>query len=407
MVGYLTPEDRAIVFAGLEPMALRREIARRILNAILAAAGRGGAPLSDIQSAPDYTHFLLFRMEGGWEGYWALAGAPSAVDRIGAGRERLLRAAAQASLDVSQLIGASVRLHPADAGAVSSVAGWVGVQAGAGDDAVAVLLPPAPAPGESDWRAVTSALAAGLGKPALFRGEVRTSQLPSTLQAFPLRRVRKGQAPGSADHFAPAPEAALVLSEEAARALTLDGEAMRAAQGIAAALSQAAGMAVEALPPSSLTEAVARNPAFDQWLLVRWHVPDIGEILLVLPAALRPEWTGCTEATGQETARVGSTVLPAGQKQPALRDPAWDKVRHIPVTLRVLLGRAQKSIDEILRLRPGDLIELDRFYDEPHEIYVGDVLIGYGETRVVEEREGTHFGIAITSLRPGERRKRR
>lgn len=71
-----------------------------------------------------------------------------------------------------------------------------------------------------------------------------------------------------------------------------------------------------------------------------------------------------------------------------------DLIKDIPVQVRAILGRTRMTIDHILRLGPGNIVELDSFHGEPIEIYANDTLIARGEVVVV----GEQFGIRVTEI---------
>ena len=68
----------------------------------------------------------------------------------------------------------------------------------------------------------------------------------------------------------------------------------------------------------------------------------------------------------------------------------------IDVTLRVSveLGRAHLTVQEVLALAPGSVVELDKLAGEPVDIFVNDRLIARGEVVVVDE----HFGVRVTQI---------
>ena len=71
----------------------------------------------------------------------------------------------------------------------------------------------------------------------------------------------------------------------------------------------------------------------------------------------------------------------------------------IPVTIE--LGRTRMSVQEILRLGRGSVVQLERLAGEPIDVFVGDRRFAEGEVVVL----GEHFGIRITrliSMLPGE-----
>lgn len=66
----------------------------------------------------------------------------------------------------------------------------------------------------------------------------------------------------------------------------------------------------------------------------------------------------------------------------------------VTLDLTVVFGSARKTVKELLSLGEGSIVELDKYIDDPLEIFVNNKLIGYGEVVVVDE----NFGIRITSL---------
>ena len=64
----------------------------------------------------------------------------------------------------------------------------------------------------------------------------------------------------------------------------------------------------------------------------------------------------------------------------------------LPVAIE--LGRTKMTVQDILRLGRGSVIQLDRLAGEPIDIYVGDRRFAEGEVVVIDE----HFGIRITRV---------
>lgn len=71
-----------------------------------------------------------------------------------------------------------------------------------------------------------------------------------------------------------------------------------------------------------------------------------------------------------------------------------DLILDVPLDISVVLGRTKKSIQDILGLGTGSLIELDKLAEEPVEILVNGKQIALGEVVVVDE----NFGVRITSI---------
>lgn len=64
----------------------------------------------------------------------------------------------------------------------------------------------------------------------------------------------------------------------------------------------------------------------------------------------------------------------------------------MPVSIEI--GRAKMTVEEILQLGTGSVIQLDRAVGEPVDIYVSDRKLAQGEVVVV----GEHFGVRITRV---------
>jgi flagellar motor switch protein FliN/FliY len=77
-------------------------------------------------------------------------------------------------------------------------------------------------------------------------------------------------------------------------------------------------------------------------------------------------------------------------------DPAHgiELLMDVALEVTVELGRSHMSIGEILALRTGSVIELDKLAGEPVDVSVNGTLIARGEVVVVDEK----FGVRITEV---------
>ena len=71
-----------------------------------------------------------------------------------------------------------------------------------------------------------------------------------------------------------------------------------------------------------------------------------------------------------------------------------DFLSNTKVNLSVELGRAVMYIKDILALRHGSIIEIDKSKDEDVEIYIGNRLLGWGRLCIVRG----HYAVEITKL---------
>jgi len=80
--------------------------------------------------------------------------------------------------------------------------------------------------------------------------------------------------------------------------------------------------------------------------------------------------------------------------QSVSRPDNLDLILDVPLQISVELGRARKTIKEILEMGPGTVIELDRLAGEPVDMIVNGKLIAKCEVVVINET----FGIRITDI---------
>lgn len=80
----------------------------------------------------------------------------------------------------------------------------------------------------------------------------------------------------------------------------------------------------------------------------------------------------------------------AGGRSPV----ALDALLDVPMPVVIEIGRARLTVQEILQLGPGSVVELDRAVGDPVDLYVSDRRLAEGEIVVV----GDHFGVRITRV---------
>lgn len=71
-----------------------------------------------------------------------------------------------------------------------------------------------------------------------------------------------------------------------------------------------------------------------------------------------------------------------------------EAVFDVPVSVSAVLGRARIEVQQLMRLRPGAVIELDRKIGEAIDIYVNDRLVARGEVVLVDEK----LGVTMTEI---------
>lgn len=76
------------------------------------------------------------------------------------------------------------------------------------------------------------------------------------------------------------------------------------------------------------------------------------------------------------------------------------KFLDLPLLIEVVVGSTTLTLEEILNLGPGSVVELDNLVEEPVDIKVNGKLVAKGEIVVVEEK----FGVKITDIVEKEER---
>jgi flagellar motor switch protein FliN/FliY len=84
----------------------------------------------------------------------------------------------------------------------------------------------------------------------------------------------------------------------------------------------------------------------------------------------------------------GSDTSPPGEQR------RLDLLLDVPLELSVELGRTRMTIQDLLGLGPGSVIELDKIAGEALDILVNDRLVARGEAVVVNDK----FGVRITDI---------
>lgn len=116
--------------------------------------------------------------------------------------------------------------------------------------------------------------------------------------------------------------------------------------------------------------------------------------------------SAATEEGGAEKAGYEKAEFDALASQPVAQgagEANLDVILDIPVTLSMEIGRTEITINDLLQLGQGSVVELERLAGEPMDVMVNGTLIAHGEVVVVDEK----FGIRLTDvISPTERIKK-
>lgn len=77
-----------------------------------------------------------------------------------------------------------------------------------------------------------------------------------------------------------------------------------------------------------------------------------------------------------------------------------DVLQSVPVTLSVEVGRTRLKIRDLLRLKQGSVIELERNAGEPLDLLVNNTVVAQGEVVLVNDR----YGVRLSRILPAEDR---
>lgn len=75
-----------------------------------------------------------------------------------------------------------------------------------------------------------------------------------------------------------------------------------------------------------------------------------------------------------------------------------DLLRDVELDLKIELGRTQMYLDDVLRMRKGSVVALDKLAGDPVDIYVNGRLIARGEVLVMND----NFCVRVAELVAGE-----
>lgn len=85
---------------------------------------------------------------------------------------------------------------------------------------------------------------------------------------------------------------------------------------------------------------------------------------------------------------------PAGAGATMAGNASLAAVGDVPVRVQAVLGRARLPVGDLLRMRAGTVIELDRRVGEPVEVFVNNRLVARGEVMLVDQA----LGVTLTEI---------
>ncbi len=86
-------------------------------------------------------------------------------------------------------------------------------------------------------------------------------------------------------------------------------------------------------------------------------------------------------------------------RPPNTESATLDLLRDVQLDLKIELGRTHMYLEDVLRLRKGSVVSLDKLAGDPVDIYVNGRLIARGEVLVLND----NFCVRVAELIAGER----
>ena len=75
-------------------------------------------------------------------------------------------------------------------------------------------------------------------------------------------------------------------------------------------------------------------------------------------------------------------------------NPDLERFLDVSMTVSIEIGRAKMTLEKLLNLVKGDIIELDQLSGEPLKIYANNKLIAYGDVISVNGK----YGVRVTAV---------
>ncbi len=104
-----------------------------------------------------------------------------------------------------------------------------------------------------------------------------------------------------------------------------------------------------------------------------------------------------------------ASATPAGQTEGMSELPDFSQMleeaavgsiellRDVELDVKIELGRAEMTIEELLKLQSGSVVELDKLAGDPVDVLINEQLIARGEILVVND----NFCVRINEILPG------
>lgn len=110
---------------------------------------------------------------------------------------------------------------------------------------------------------------------------------------------------------------------------------------------------------------------------------------------------GVAAAAG-EVAEAASAAVGGGSSAPAKKQNSRtiDFLMDVALQVSVEVGRTRMTINDLLQMGPGSVVELEKLAGEPLDIFINGKAVARGEAVIVNEK----FGVRLTDIISPEER---
>jgi flagellar motor switch protein FliN/FliY len=105
-----------------------------------------------------------------------------------------------------------------------------------------------------------------------------------------------------------------------------------------------------------------------------------------------------TASAAEEAGALPAVTAPTAEPEAArVTMRPLETLSNVELAVTVELGRTRLLMKDLLSLRPGSVVELDRHVGSPVDIFVNSTLLAHGEVVVVDDELGVRITAIATS----------
>ncbi len=193
-------------------------------------------------------------------------------------------------------------------------------------------------------------------------------------------------------------EDSLTSQDEVEQPLSLPKEAAaQASADIEAALAGGEAASAPRDRPTAIADAAKGAAAATRTAPPPAHEPDIAtqDIEFLLAQAEKALESVNSDRLGDVPSGVSSYRLQEfAPAAPSTEAATLDLIRDVELDLKIELGRTHMYLEDVLKLRKGSVVPLDKMAGDPVDIYVNGHLIARGEVLVLND----NFCVRVAEL---------